>query len=325
MRVPLSILLTPIRALSMSAKSSVAHHPKPFGAYTVETYHRNPDHIPNTSAASEETYILALHTDTSHHKALTALRNQHFPPKINKLAAHIVLFRALPGSHLEQIVSDIAAVVSPIKPFVIATGKPFRLAHGVGIEVHTTPPTAPKDIFQELRDKWQDFLSRQDLGSFKAHYTIQNKVEDEEKVKACLESVKSDFHGSRGTVDGLVVYRYDRGWWKKERDFPFENNSYGVTLHIQGRKLGKNLAKALSYYANSCLSICLDAKARDEQKRSSPEKDRTRVDEKVRKNPPRGLVPDEPDVDTVDEIARHSIDQLHLDNPRPLGNMYFHV
>lgn len=217
MRLPLS------KALSMSAKSSSAHHPKPSGPYTAETYQRNPDHQPNTSSASEDTYVLALHTDASHHKALTTLRNQHFPPKINKLAAHIALFRALPGSHLEQIVSDIAAITSPIKPFAVATGKPFRLAHGVGIEAHTTPPAAAKEIYQRLKDKWQDFLSRQDHGSFKAHYTIQNKVEDEEKVKECLESVRKDFHGSQGTVEGLVLYRYDRGWWKKERDFPFEN------------------------------------------------------------------------------------------------------
>ena len=205
----------------MHAKSLDAHHPKPSGPYTAETYQRNPDHKPNTSSASEETYILALHTDSSHHKALTTLRNQYFPPKLNKLAAHIALFRALPGSRLEQIVSDIAAATSPIEPFAITTGKPFRLAHGVGIEALTTPPAAAKDIYLELKDKWQDFLSRQDLGSFKAHYSIQNKVEDEEKVKECLEGVKKDFHGSQGTVDGLVLYRYDRGWWRKERDFPF--------------------------------------------------------------------------------------------------------
>ena len=213
--------LHPITALNMSIKTP--HQLTQLsGPYTAENYERNPDHKPNTtSSTTEETYILALRTDPSHHKALTALRDQYFPPKINKLAAHIALFRALPGSRLEQIVSDVAAITSSIAPFAIATGKPFRLAHGVGIEAYTTPQAAVREIWEELKRRWSDFLSKQDLGNFRAHYTIQNKVEDEQKVKECMERVKNEFHGSQGTVDGLVLYKYDRGWWKKERCFPF--------------------------------------------------------------------------------------------------------
>ena len=195
---------------------------KSSGPYTAENYERNPNHKPTTTSNPEDVYILALHTDAPHHEAMTALRTQHFPPKINKLAAHITLFHALPSSQLELIISDLGSVTRTTAPFAITTGKAFRLRHGVGIEAHMTPATAAKDIHNTLRSNWKSFLSKQDLGGFKAHYTIQNKVDEEQNVVECLEKVKSNFTGSEGTVDGLVLYKYDRGWWKREREFLFD-------------------------------------------------------------------------------------------------------
>ena len=87
----------------------------------------------------------------------------------------------------------------------------------MGISVHADEA---KDIYDELSKSWEEFLSNQDR-SFRAHYTIQNKVEDENVVKKTLEEVKENFQGSKGMVLGLGLYEYDRGYWKKERDFMF--------------------------------------------------------------------------------------------------------
>ncbi|KAL8646382.1 MAG: hypothetical protein Q9210_006171, partial [Variospora velana] len=135
-----------LMAAQPSARSSNA------GPYP---YMRHPDHIPRTSLPETSTYILTLHTDPAHHTTITALRTQYFPPYLNKLSAHIALFRALPGSELPVIETAIQDLVSHIRPFPISTGEPFPLAHGVGLEVHAPPA---KEIFHALRETWAGFL-----------------------------------------------------------------------------------------------------------------------------------------------------------------------
>ena len=189
------------------------------GPYTAENYVRQADHTPNTDQPEDETYILTLRTDHEHHKTMTALRNQYFPPRLNKLSAHMALFRALPGSHLPKIKSDILAQCSRQQPFKIHTTGLSRLSHGVSINV-----MAPKaeNIHKEFKSKWQGFLSKQD-GGFKAHYTIQNKVEKGVSEKT-LKKVEREFEGSEGWGEGLTLWRYDRGFWRHEEDYMFQRN-----------------------------------------------------------------------------------------------------
>ncbi|KAL9070358.1 MAG: hypothetical protein Q9161_004916 [Pseudevernia consocians] len=188
----------------------------PSGPYTADKYTRRADHTANTAQEEEDNYILALHTDPEHHKRVTALRSQYFPPKLNKLSAHIALFRALPGSQLATIEADVSAAAEKQRSFSIATDKAYLLGHGVAIDANAPPA---KDIYNGLKDKWEDFLSKQDK-SFKAHYTIQNKVEDGVPQRT-LEELQKNFEGSRGQVDGLSLYRYDRGYWRHTKDFMF--------------------------------------------------------------------------------------------------------
>lgn len=192
----------------------------PSGPYTADEYTRRADHTANTAQEEGDSYILALHTDPEHHKRVTALRTQYFPPKLNKLSAHIALFRALPGSQLATIQADIIAVADKQQSFPIATGKVFLLGHGVAIDANVPPA---RGIYNGLRDKWEGFLSKQDK-SFKAHYTIQNKVEDGVPQKT-LEELQKNFEGSQGQVDGLSLYRYDRGYWRHTKDFMFSHQT----------------------------------------------------------------------------------------------------
>lgn len=75
------------------------------------------------------------------------------------------------------------------------------------------------EIFNRLREKWAGFLSKQDQ-SFRAHYTVQNKVE-KDVAEGTLQAVRATFWGEEGTVLGLVLYRYDRGFWRDAREFEF--------------------------------------------------------------------------------------------------------
>ena len=105
------------------------------------------------------------------------------------------------------------------KPFPISAGRAFRLRHGVGIDAKTGEEA--REIYAELKRGWEEFLSKQDSGGFRPHYSVQKKVEDEEVVERTLEKVRGEFGGSKGMVLGLTLYRYDRGYWRKERDFMF--------------------------------------------------------------------------------------------------------
>ena len=191
---------------------STNHHP------------RQEDHKANTDQEEETSYILALHTDPEHHARVTALRTRFFPPKLNKLDAHIALFRALPGSQLSDIERKIVELAQIQHAFPIVTGKPFMMAHGVGLSVQ-----APQSmhIYKELKGKWEGFLSKQDK-SFKPHYTVQNKVEKGVPEKT-MEAIGKEWQGSSGEADGLTLWRYDRGYWTHMRDFMFRmNGSEGV-------------------------------------------------------------------------------------------------
>lgn len=201
--------------------ASAAGNPySPPGPYTASTYQRHPDHMPRTSSPAGEAYILSLKTDKAHHAALTALRDRYFPRHLNKLSAHIALFRALPGSKLEEISRDIASLSQEQHTFPIKTSSPFRLKHGVGIGV-SSGAVESKIIFENLRSRWEAFLSKQDNGGFRAHYTIMNKVEEEEEIGKCLEEIKRSFEASDGLVEGLILWRYEKGYWRFTRAWDF--------------------------------------------------------------------------------------------------------
>ncbi|KAL9003729.1 MAG: hypothetical protein Q9188_003416 [Gyalolechia gomerana] len=180
------------------------------GRYTASKYTRRADHTPQTAQPESETYVLALNTDEAHHKAITALRNQYFPARLNKLSAHVALFRALPGSELPTIQNAIGGLIDQYHPFHISTGKAFLLARGVALEAHVKPA---QDIFRTLKAQWSQFLSEQDQ-SFRAHYTIQDKARSKRIAEKTLEEVQGNFAGSTGMVTGLSLYLYVARYWK---------------------------------------------------------------------------------------------------------------
>ncbi|OCT46506.1 hypothetical protein CLCR_02111 [Cladophialophora carrionii] len=213
----------------MSGISLTRRHLREFGQMSTtlhappssaRTYQRRSEHKAQTGNEHEESYVLTLHTNKEHHKLMTSLRDRYFPPALNKLDAHIAVFRALPGSQLPRIMRDIASVAALQRPFSITADVPFRMRRGIGIRVVDESGQA-KGIHEELKARWRPFLSHQDR-SFQAHYTVQNKVDDEAVVNGTLEELANHFHGSQGEVVGLALYRYDRGCWRKERDFTFE-------------------------------------------------------------------------------------------------------
>lgn len=183
----------------------------------------SPAHIPRTNAPESEVYVLTFLTDTKHHDILTGMRKKYFPPKLNKLDAHLTLFHALPGSKLEdEILPVLQDVAGSTRQFQILAATPFRLRKGIAIGVPKSHGGEDaRTVHSKLKCQWQSFLSDQDAGGFAAHYTIMNKVDDGKEVDKAFQDVEEQWKPCGGTAMGLSLWRYERGYWKWQSNFDF--------------------------------------------------------------------------------------------------------
>ena len=186
----------------------------------------SPAHVPVTATSDEDVYILTLLTDAAHHKRMTAIRDQYFPKRINKLEAHLTLFHALPASRMDSdLIPVIKSVASSTSAFKVHAVRPFRLKRGVAISVaKNTGSAQAQEVHNALQRPWLDaeFLSEQDRGGCRVHYTVMNKVEDEAVIQKALGDLGNDFRGDWGTAEGLGLWKYDRGFWRWEQRFDFK-------------------------------------------------------------------------------------------------------
>ncbi|KAI1330800.1 hypothetical protein F5Y16DRAFT_361230 [Xylariaceae sp. FL0255] len=192
-------------------------------------FERRKEHKPEQASPKEDVYVLTLRTNAEHEAQMTALRERYFPAHLLKVPqAHITLFHALPESLLSTIISDLTSRTALVSSFPIHTEKPYGSKRGVFIPV--TGLEKAKSLRQALQSRWWKWLSPQDQSLFghgqgrgkgKGHYTIMNKVDDEDVVKSCLDELEADFTISKGFAVGLALWRYDRGWWRHEQDFRF--------------------------------------------------------------------------------------------------------
>ena len=161
---------------------------------------------------------------------MTQLRNKYFPKHLNKLAAHLTLFHALPGSRLDSdIIPVIEQVVRTTSPFSITASQPFQLSkRGIAIAILPDQGGArAKEVRDQLQAPWkkQGFLSQQDAaktGRSFPHYTVMNKVDEDAEIQKALHELERDFEPDQDTVIGLALYRYDKGWWRWVTKFDFK-------------------------------------------------------------------------------------------------------
>lgn len=188
-------------------------------------HERRESNRPNTTSEEEEHYALTLWTDDGHHEAMTVLRRQWFPARLLKVEAHVTLFHALPGSKLHLLKQEITEISEGIPKFEISANRSgiYEMGRGVGIRLSEGQRKAAK-LRSELKNKWEPFLSRQDQQErWRGHYTIMNKENNKTRVLECLKELQDGFGGSRGTVKGFNIWKYDRGWWREVETFSFRN------------------------------------------------------------------------------------------------------
>lgn len=161
--------------------------------------------------------ILTLALDTDSQAYFDALRRQHFPPKINYLAAHVTLFHHLPGVEEAPIEAQLAAICQAQGPLPVQVTGLRSLGRGVAFTLENAELRA---LHRRLQTAFAAHLAPQDRQPLRPHVTVQNKVEPA-AARQLLADLQADFapFGAIGT--GLRLWAYRGGPWQRRAALPF--------------------------------------------------------------------------------------------------------
>lgn len=156
-----------------------------------------------------EPLIVTLLLDDADQERFDRLRAEHFPPERNVLKAHVTLFHALPGEHLDAVRADLAAAADRPAFDVAVTGV-RSLGRGVAYVLASAEVAAVRD---GLASGWAPWLTPQDRQRHSPHVTVQNKVEPA-VARALHARLRAQFVPYDVRARGLGLWRYLGGPWE---------------------------------------------------------------------------------------------------------------
>ena len=136
-------------------------------------------------------------------------RRTHYPPERNILPAHCTLFHALPPSVEPELRRRLARAADRPAPRAMLAGL-RSLGGGVAYVIASE---GLDDLRDELADDFAGCLTAQDATGWRAHVTIQNKVEPR-AARALLEEKERRFRPRPLALAGLALHRYRGGPWE---------------------------------------------------------------------------------------------------------------
>ncbi|MFN3619096.1 2'-5' RNA ligase family protein [Sphingorhabdus sp.] len=139
------------------------------------------------------------------------LRRTHFPVERNFLDAHITLFHHLPPSHLPEIKSRLAALVTEYAAPIARVSDVMLLGKAVAFRVDSPELLAMRD---DLADAFRGLLVPQDQAAPKLHITVQNKVAPT-AARALQAKLSETFQPRPLIISGLLAYYYRGGPWEQ--------------------------------------------------------------------------------------------------------------
>ncbi len=143
------------------------------------------------------------------------LRERHFPPALNHIAAHLTLFHHLPGD--QPVAESLQMAAARQAPFPVSvTGLRFL---GRGVAYTLDSPNLLR-MRTALGQFWNDHLTPQDRQGWRPHVTIQNKTAPAE-ARALLETMQAAFTPFEVRAEALLLWRYRGGPWDAVARVPF--------------------------------------------------------------------------------------------------------
>ena len=147
---------------------------------------------------------------------LDALRRAHFPPERNQLSAHLTLFHALPPSLENEVAAALKEEARGAAPRAMLAA-PYSLGNGVAFRILSHDLD---DLRERLADRFHGSLSAQDAHGFRAHVTVQNKVEAK-VARALLNQLVATHRERPLTFVAVSLHRYLGGPWQALGRFAF--------------------------------------------------------------------------------------------------------
>ena len=147
---------------------------------------------------------------------LQALRRAHYPADRNLVPAHLTLFRQLPPSAEEELARRLAAYAATAAPEAAIAGI-LDLGGGTALRVESE---GLEDIRHDLALALRGLLTAQDMGPWRPHVTIQNKVEPK-AARALQARLRAGFERRPLAIRGLALWRYLGGPWAPVKQFVF--------------------------------------------------------------------------------------------------------
>jgi 2'-5' RNA ligase len=162
--------------------------------------------------------ILTLTLDDASQAYFDELRQRHFPPERNYLAAHLTLFHHLPGAHVQDIVGRLRQLCAQQPPLPLQVSGLRFMGMGVAFRLENV---ALRELHHRLQTEWQDWLTSQDQQKLQPHVTVQNKVTPTQARHLFVDLLRT-FEPFMATATGLHLWAYRGGPWESLQQLPFK-------------------------------------------------------------------------------------------------------
>lgn len=143
------------------------------------------------------------------------MRQQWFPPELNRIPAHLTLFHTLPEA--EETTDSLAAVAAAQAAFDMRVAQVRSIGRGVAFFLESAEAVR---LHRALSTEFGPVLSAQDRQGFRPHVVAQNKVAPA-VAKETLALLQAGFQPWTCQAVGVDLWRYMGGPWKLIRRFEF--------------------------------------------------------------------------------------------------------
>lgn len=164
---------------------------------------------------ADQVTIVTLGLDPEAQTYFEALRQQHFPPALNRIGAHLTLFHALPASEgVREVLQEEAA---SLRGFAMQVSGVRTLGRGVAYFLESPELKA---LHRRLTQAFEEHLSPQDRQGFRPHIVVQNKV-DPAEARVLHAELSAGFQRRPVQAEALEWWNYLGGPWQLRERFRF--------------------------------------------------------------------------------------------------------
>ena len=160
--------------------------------------------------------VLTLALDDAAQERFERLRQQWFPPELNRIPAHLSLFHTLPES--DAVIASLGQLAWKQRAFPMRVAEVKSIGRGVAFFLESAEA---KRLHRTLSETFAEHLTVQDRQGFRPHVVAQNKVAPQ-AARETLAILQAGFSPWQCSAVGLDLWRYLSGPWQHQQRFSFQ-------------------------------------------------------------------------------------------------------